>query len=125
MQYSPKLKKAAEDIKKILKQYDIAGLVVLHTPGFSEFICQVSPSYSCVTLEGDHLRIKAKKTDYPNKKQWQQKVEDSANMLHLLGNVGGERSLTIMELSKRVDDVIDAEHGTRGDNFTSHTTQNN
>jgi len=31
MQYSPKLKKAMEEIKAILKRDDIAGIVVLHT----------------------------------------------------------------------------------------------
>lgn len=50
MQYSPKLKKAMEDIKKILHENDIAGFVVLHTPGFSEYLNRVDPSYSCAKL---------------------------------------------------------------------------
>lgn len=38
MQYNPKLKKAADEIKLILQKYDIAANVILHTPGHSEYL---------------------------------------------------------------------------------------
>jgi hypothetical protein len=64
MQYSPKLKKAMEEIKSIVKRHDIAAHVVLHTPGHSEFWFEISPSYSCAKLEGDNVRFKAKTADF-------------------------------------------------------------
>lgn len=60
MQYSPKLKKAMEEIKRILKDHDIAASVVLHTPGHSEYYLRINPSYSCATLNKGELRVKAK-----------------------------------------------------------------
>jgi hypothetical protein len=48
MDYSPKLREAARKIKQILKQANIAGCVVLHTPGYVEFFDELSPSYSAV-----------------------------------------------------------------------------
>lgn len=123
MQYSPKLKKAAEEIKEILKRYDIAALVVLHTPGHSEFVCELQPSYSCASFEGNFLRIKAKKADYPTLEAWKQKATDTANMLHHLSTTCGEQVMALCELSKRVDDTIQAEYDDGG--FTSHSTQNN
>ncbi len=59
MQYSPKLKKAMEQIKDILKENDIAAFVVLHTPGHSEYLNHVQTSYSCATVmpEGVRLRL--------------------------------------------------------------------
>lgn len=59
MQYSPKLKKAMEDIKTILKQNDIAGFVVIHTPGFTEYLNHLETSYSCANVKNDEgIRIK-------------------------------------------------------------------
>lgn len=43
MQYDPKLKKVMEQIKGILKDNDITGFVVLHSPGFSEYLNHVQP----------------------------------------------------------------------------------
>ena len=60
MQYSPKLKVAIEEIKQILKNNDIAGFVVIHTPGFSEFLNHVETSYSCAKVQGDEVRLKLK-----------------------------------------------------------------
>lgn len=37
MQYSPKLKVAMDEVKDVLKKYDIAGFVVLHTPASEGF----------------------------------------------------------------------------------------
>lgn len=123
MQYSPKLKKAAEEIKAIIKKYDIAALVVLHTPGNSEYLMAIDPSYSCAKFEGDNLRVKAKKKDYPSIEAWKQKIADTSNMLNLIGTTGGQIVMNILELSKRVDEVSGAEHDD-GDH-TSHTQQNN
>jgi len=86
MQYSPKLKKAAEEIKSVLKKYDIAASVVLHTPGFSEFVLEITPSYSCATLNHDHVRFKAKKEDFNNELKRHQVIEDTANMMNLLSD---------------------------------------
>lgn len=58
MQYSPKLKTAMDEIKAVLKKNDIAGFVVLHTPGFSEYLNHLDTSYSCAKLDNDGLFFK-------------------------------------------------------------------
>lgn len=60
MQYSPKLKKVMDQIKGILDENDIAGFVVLHSPGYSEYLNHLKTSYSCATVipEGITLRLK-------------------------------------------------------------------
>lgn len=125
MQYSPKLKKAIQEIKDILSREDIAGVVVLHEPGHSEFLVKVDPTYSCVKIKGDQIRIKAKlKEDFNgDKKAWTKKVGDSANMLHLLSMTMGDIVVPLMDLSHRVDKVVKSDHS--GGGFSSHTTQNN
>lgn len=81
MQYSPKLKTAMERIKAILKEYDIAGAVILHSPGFSEYLIKIDASYSCAKFEADYLRVKAKlQEDFDGDKDaWTQKITYTVN----------------------------------------------
>jgi len=64
MQYSPKLKVAMEEIKAILAKNDIAGMVLLHTPGHGEYFIKVDPTYSCAFIENEKLRIRSKLAEY-------------------------------------------------------------
>lgn len=124
MQFSPKLKKAAEEIKEILAKYDIAGTAILHTPGFSEFIVNINPSYSCAWIQGERFRMKALKKDYATEQEWRQKTQDTTNMMHHLAEDSGRIAMQFIELSKLVDKTVGADH--QGDGgFTSQTTQNN
>ncbi len=123
MQYSPKLKKAAEEIKSVLKKYDIAASVVLHTPGFSEFVLEITPSYSCATLNHDHVRFKAKKEDFNDELRRHQVIENTANMMNLLADTTAKNAMMLITVSEQFDKIVGSEHG--DSNFTSHTTQNN
>lgn len=122
-QHSPKLKKINEEIQKILKDNDISGVILLHTPGFGEFSVNISPSYSCAFVEGHALRVKAKLNEDFNgdKELWTQKVKDTANMLHILSNMGSKILGTIDEISLAVDKSVNSEHTGKG--FTN--PQNN
>lgn len=123
MNYSPKLKKAMEEIKAIVKKYDISASVVLHTPGNSEFLLEITPSYSCAKLNHDHIHFKAKKEDFNNELLRMQTIADTSNMMNLLGETLGKNALMLMQVSDEFDKITGAEHEDGG--FTSHTTQNN
>ncbi len=124
MQYSPKLKKAAEEIKEVLAKYDIAGAVVLHTPGYSEFVLDITPTYSCAWIQGEQFRIRAKKADYDTLEEWKQRIADTANMTHHLSTQVGQLAMNLFHAAELVDKAANADHGD-GNGFTSHTTQNN
>ncbi len=124
MQYSPKLKKAAEEIKQILSKYDIAANVILHTPGHSEYLLHITPTYSCAWLENNVVRFRARKEDYNgNEMIRNQRISDTLNMLRLISDTAGKNALALLEVADQFDKKIGAEHG--DDSFTSHTTQNN
>lgn len=125
MEYSPKLKTAMERIKAILKEYDIAASVILHTPGFSEYLIKVDASYSCAKFEGDFLRVKAKLQEDFNgdKAAWNKKVEDTVNMITHFADVSGQNSLNMFQLIEVLKKKIDIEN--KPGNHSSHTTQNN
>lgn len=124
MQYSPKLKKAADEIKLILNKYDIAANVILHTPGHSEYLLHIIPSYSCAWLENGMVRFRARKSDYNgNTMVRDQKIADTLNMLRLLADTAGRNALALLTVSDQFDEKIGADHED-GDE-TSHITQNN
>jgi hypothetical protein len=125
MQYHPKLKKVMEEIKDLLKKNDIAAVVVLHTPGFSEYLLHCGTTYSCCTVNEEGIRVRAKLIEdfKGDKAMWEYKVKSTANMLHHLAVVHGQKTLTLLELSDHLDQQIGAEYD-QGDE-SSHTTQNN
>lgn len=124
MQYSPKLKMAMEEIKAIIKKHDIAAAIVIHTPGHSEYLNALNPSYSCMEYGGrGKVTFKTKSSHYGgDKKKRDQMAKDTSNMLHAIGMTAGQQAMTIIELSKFFDDFIKAEH--TNDGHTSHDQQN-
>ena len=113
-----------EEIKTILAKHDIGAVVILHTPGNSEFLCKLNPSYSCIVQTGDHVRFRSKLADYNgDKKAWERKTTDSLNLLQCVTEVGGHVVLSLMPLADELTKKLGDNSGP-GD-FSSHTTQNN
>lgn len=125
MQYSPKLKKAMEEIKEVLLKHDIAGTITIHTPGFAEYLNHITPSYSCAKIDPltSRFELKVKKVHFSNEAERINKLTDTSNMLSLLAEVGGKNILCLMEASQATDEAVNAEHDES--NHTPHTTQNN
>lgn len=125
MQYSPKLKKAAEEIKAILKKYDIGATVTLHTPGYSEYINEITPSYSCMKIDKVGFRIRAKlQEDFKgNKLAWTKKVTDTVNMIELFAETCGHQSMNMFKILKQLEEIIEIEKG--DSTHTSLEEQNN
>lgn len=124
MQYSPKLKKAMEEIKDILSKHDIAGIVVLHTPGHSEFLSKLNPTYSCCKTNGDRIHIKAKLEDFAgNVDQRDKVIADTSNMLNNLCQAASHVLIPLIDISEKLDEIVDASHN--GPGFSSPTSQNN
>ena len=61
-----RLKIARLEIEAVLKKHDLAGVVLLHTPGMQEFFYDIVPSYSCCWIDEPEglLRVKSKAADY-------------------------------------------------------------
>lgn len=114
-----------EEIKAILAKHDIGAMVVLHTPGYSEFLNKLNPSYSCIIQTGDHIRFRSKLADYGgDKKAWERKTTDSLNLLQCITETAGHVLLPLMDFTEQLEKSLDAE-SKGGGGFSSHTTQNN
>jgi hypothetical protein len=124
MQYSPKLKTAAEEIKAILAKHDIAGSIVLHTPGFTEYIFHLTPNYSCVFMDGPFVRFRAALSDFKEDEEAQGKaIRNTVNMISSLCETSAHLSLSLIQISEMVQAEF---HTTKiRDDHSSHSQQNN
>jgi hypothetical protein len=110
MQYSPKLKTAMNEIAEIMKKYDIAGFVTLHTTsfdkksetsvGFSEHRSFLTPSYSCVKIEpNDSIRFYLKKDEVGVEKS-KEIASNTLNMIQHLAEVVGRSAVSFMDMEE-------------------------
>ena len=113
-----------EEVKAIIAKYDIAAVVILHEPNFVEYLTCIAPSYSCASFIENGIRVRAKKEDFGGDVAVRnQKLKDTANMLHNLSVVGMEKTLELSEVSTQVDELLGAEY--YGGDQSSHVQQNN
>lgn len=129
MQYSPKLKKAMEEIKQILIKHDIGAFVTLHDPdGFSEYLNRIDPSYSCARLEyvAGEMAIRVKTNSKVDGKEKTHKLlSDTYNMVYHLSEMVARHAIFYMDLEKMMKDRLDAYTIDDGSGHTSHEQQNN
>jgi len=103
MQYDPKLKKAKAEIEAVLDKYDIAGAVVLHSPGFGEHFMKIDPSYSCAFFDklpdGVAIRVRARlQEDFQGDALKRHKAaENTANLFDIFANLIGKQALYSIE----------------------------
>lgn len=105
-----------EEIKSILKKHDIAASVVLHAPGFSEYLNYIEPSYSCLKFEGDNLRIKTKGRS-------KEEVTNTVNMITHFGDTSLRVARNYFDLKEMLRKHMEIDE-TKG-NHSGHTEQNN
>lgn len=115
----PRLKAARSEIEAVLRKHDLAGVVVLHTPGMSEFFYDIRPSYSCAWIDdvGPTLRFKSKAADYAGDAQGQVRDQAAtANMMVSFAGDLGRAAEMFGSISTIVDRACRAEH--TGPTFT-------
>lgn len=110
--YSPKLKEVMARITAILDAEDIAGYVVLHEPGFSEYRLQVEPSWSVLRLIGDEgIRLRSKLEDYGGDRERQHlEMEATTNLLRHLADLLPEHAEVFEVLHAKVAELMIVEH---------------
>ena len=123
MQYSPKLKKVMEQIKSILKENDIAGVIAIHTPGFSEYLNHVTTSYSCATITPEGVRLKLKVSEVGEAKA-EQIANDTYNMVVHFTKHLSENAMFYMDTEKLLTEKLGGRN-TKGGGHSSHQQQNN
>lgn len=109
-----RLKVARAEIEAILQRHDLAGVVVLHTPGMSEFFYQVNPSYSVVHLDEKRgaVRVRSRLAeDYAGNAAAQLHDQAaSANMTAALADGLSGAAAMFQDVQAIVDKALSATH---------------
>ena len=107
-----RLKIARTEIEAILKKHDLAGVVVLHTPGMSEFFYDITPSYSCAYFNEatQYFRVKSKLADYPSAEEQRNDQAATANMSRCIASEINAVAPMFNAMARLVDSVLGADH---------------
>jgi hypothetical protein len=108
-----RLKLARAKIEAILKEHDLGGVVVLHTPGMTEFFYDITPSYSCAWIDeaGSQLRVKSKLADYGGDKDAQLRDQAATtNMVHAFASDLRSAAGMFGSIAPFLDRKLRAEH---------------
>lgn len=112
-----------EEIKAIVKKYDIAANVILHYPIHVEYLHHIDTSWSCFSVNGDELRLKSKLSDYNGDKEKQLKVlNDTVNLVVNIGHILHRDAIMYDDLTRLLKERVEWDEGPGSD--TSHLTQN-
>jgi hypothetical protein len=112
MNYSPKLKEVMARISAILAEEDIAAYVVLHEPGFSEYLLAVEPTWSCLRMIGEEgIRLRSKLEDYGGDRERQHKeIGATINLLRHLADLLPAHGQVFEALHSKVAELMVVEH---------------
>lgn len=109
-----KLKTARLEIEALLKKHDLAGAVVLHTPGMAEFFYDIRPSYSVCWIDESVPMVRiASKLDRDHGGNVQLQMHDqaaTANMVASLADNLYHAARMFIEIRPIVDRATRAEH---------------
>lgn len=108
-----RLKIARMEIEGVLLKHDLAGCVVLHTPGMTEFFYNIRPSYSCAWIDESvsALRVKSKLVDYHGDAVTQRNDQAAtANMVAALADNLQHAAAMFADTKRLVDRALHAEH---------------
>lgn len=112
----PKLKGAMQEIEEILKSHDVAGMVLISSPTSIEFL-NFFPTWTCLTFnpQTKELRLKCKRSDYPNEDSHKRILTDSIGTLMGFIDASRERADAMEQLVIRISQDVRIEHFTRLD----------
>lgn len=109
----PKLKIAAEEIKAVLLKYDCAAIVILCSESHLEYLHHVTPSWSCAKLEGNELRIKAKREDFPTLEAQKKCVTDTIGMVVGFLDAANNTAAQMTEVARLLATQFEFSHFTK------------
>lgn len=109
-----RLKIARTKIEAVLAEHDLAGVVVLHTPGMGEFFYRITPSYSVCSIDeaAGALRITSKlERDHGGDVSLQHHDQAAtANMTACLADQLGHAALMFLDVDRVASVAMRADH---------------
>lgn len=126
LDYDPKLKEAAAEIRSICRKFDIAAYVVLVSPTHSEFVLEVEPSWSATHWENAEngnpaLRFRVKSAEV-GKDKAQRLVDLTCHMIYQMRDLCALGFKFTESMIRLVETQVDVDHKPFS-NFKPHRDQ--
>lgn len=98
--YDPKLRNfAAEEFKAICAKYNIAGVCLFVSETHSEYVTEITPTWSVIKREGPGVfRFRSKRVDFPSKEAQHAATEASAHIVTSIINWTGQTNEAFFDL---------------------------
>lgn len=99
-----KYRECMAEIVAVLQKYDMAAAITVISQERAMFRYQF-PTWSCISLEGEHVRFRAKSGEFPSKEAQQQSVNLSAHIVYQMRDISAQTfsmcEAIIKELEKK------------------------
>jgi hypothetical protein len=107
------VKLAMTKVKEILDKYEVAAVVAIHIPGYSESLLKINTPFSCARQEEGRIKISAKLEEFKGDKNVRKKkLFDTADMFHQLSDTCTTAVYPCFEISERLDEILKEEYPT-------------
>lgn len=97
------------EIIGVLKKYDMAGAITVINQERAMFKYHF-PTWTCITMGEDHVRIKAKRADFPSAEAQRQTVELSAHCIMQMRDIAANTFALTESLGKQIDEAVGLVH---------------
>src|SRR5215475_4761810 len=96
------------EITAVLQKHDMAGAITVVSQERAMFK-YVFPSWSCITLDGNQLRFRAKRADYPDRGEHQQAIELSAHIIMQIRDIAAQTFGMFELIGKQLEEQVGLE----------------
>lgn len=97
------------EIIGILQKYDMAGAITVISKDRAMFKYHF-PTWSCISLNGNELRFRAKRTEYPSEKTQHEAVELSTHIVLQMRDIAAQTYVMGESIEKALREKFDIEH---------------
>jgi len=109
--YSEKLKIAMAEIKIILNNHDIAGLIFLYDDHLSEYLLKPETTKSVISLKDNKLRFRSKLEEFGGSIENKKMADEySVGMIKHFIELIKFHNCVLVDLYKELSDIIKIEH---------------
>lgn len=109
MSESKRYRECMAEINAVLKKYDMAGAVTVVDQERAMFK-YVFPTWCAIKLEGDSVRFRAKRADYPSEAAHHQALELTLHVILQFRDIAAQTFQMCQHLSTQAGKSLDFEH---------------
>jgi len=104
-----KYRECMAEVASILKKYDMAGALTVISKERAMFR-YMFPTWSCISIENDQLRFRAKRADYPSAEAQRQAVELSTHIVLQMRDIAAQTFAMCEGIEKKLKEKFNIEH---------------